>query len=70
VIEEHRLITNWPCEVKVIKNTILFRDSVLKRALIKCERREVAEAWMHAILDLQSNRPDTQADQSLEQTLV
>lgn len=50
---------NWPGEVEAFKNSILFGDTVLQRALVESERREVAEAGMHTILYLKSDGSDS-----------
>jgi hypothetical protein len=59
MIEEHRFLLNWPGEVEAFKNSILFGDTVLQRALVESERREVAEAGMHTILYLKSDGSDS-----------
>lgn len=44
-------------------------DSVLQRPLVEDVGGEGAESWVHSVLDLQTDWPDTQNHQALEQRL-
>lgn len=45
-------------------------DAILKRTVVEDIGWKSAESWMHTILDLETNRPDAQDDQTLEKRLT
>ena len=70
MVEEHWPILLWPWELKSLQNSFVFRNSILKGSFVKSHRWEIAESWVHPVLDLESNWSDSKADQPLKKTLV
>ena len=70
MVEEHWLVRLRPREFETIKDAVLLWNSILERSFVESQRREITESWMHSVLDLESNRPYTKTDESLEKTLI
>jgi hypothetical protein len=70
VVEEHWLVGGWPRETESFKVSFMSRDAILEGTLIESHRWEIRKAWMHSVLDLQSDWADTKADKSFEKGLV
>lgn len=66
MVEEHRLVRMGPVELEAGEDPVLLGNAVLQRALVERHRWEVRQSWMHAVLDLQANWPEPQANQSFE----
>jgi len=56
LVEKHRRVGNWPREVDILAQSFRSRDTVLKCAFIEHVGREFGKAWMHSILNLETNR--------------
>jgi len=70
MIKEHGFFLGRPVEIEIFNDTILFRDTILQRTFVECQGWEVTQAGMHTILNLKSDRSNTEANKSLKQTLV
>lgn len=68
--EQHRLFLLRPREFKSLQNALLSAQAVLQTTLVEGDRRKGRKVRVHAVLDLQTDRPNTEADEPLEKTLV
>jgi hypothetical protein len=56
--------------VEIGHHSVFLVNSVLEGSFVESHRWEFGEAWMHPVLDLESDRSDPEAYQPLKETLV
>lgn len=59
-----------PTETETRQDPIVLRNAVLERAFVEGHRWKVAQSRVHAVLDLEADRPKTETYQTLKQALV
>ena len=69
-VEEHGLLGLRPRKVQARYEALGGRDAVLQRAVVEDVGWKGGESRMHAILDLESNGPNAEHDEALEQRLA
>ncbi|RUS31225.1 hypothetical protein BC938DRAFT_478226 [Jimgerdemannia flammicorona] len=69
-VEKHGCLGDGPGEVNVLAEPLLGGDAVLQGALVEHVTRELGKARVHAVLNLQANRPDAQDNETFEEGLA
>ena len=69
LIKEHGCIGKGPWEVDILPEAFRSGDAVLKGTLVEHVGRELGEAGMHPVLDLQADRPVREKDEPFEKRL-
>ena len=70
MVKNHWLFSLWPREVKTLKYSVLLWYPVLERSFVKRHWWEIWQAWMHTVLNLESDWSNTKANKPLKKTLV